>query len=412
MGDEVRSMRSLVALICLGFLGAGCAATQTELPGTGDKLYEAVSTHGSQLVSVIDSHSHTTLRQLPLGVPTRDWAHIYAIVGATLVDIDPQTGATLNSMTLPGRYQLPPATSSGMPGGASPDGRWLVVEAFDQTPSGIPSATHMLLIDTTASQVMHSVNLAGYFRFDAISNDGQRLYLIQFLNGKEYYVRLYDVPAGALTDNIVVDKSDGNQAMTGVRLSGVASPDGHWLYSMYVRDNDVPFIHALSLDGPFAFCLDLPGHGYAQSEAEMHWSLAMSRDGSRLYAVNGATSILAEIDTSSQYSPQVTRTAHIATGGSARVASGGVVISSDGKTLVTAGASGILWVDTAGLTAWRIALNDWHVSSLGLSPDGRTLYAVRDTGVIAEVSMGSGDVLATFDPAAGQPLALMRVGST
>ncbi len=343
------------------------------------------------------------------GVPTRDWAHIYAIVGGSLVDIDPQTGATLSSMTLPGHYQLPPATISGMPGGGSPDGRWLVVEAFDQTFSGIPSATHMLLIDTTASQVMHRVNLAGYFRFDAISNDGQRLYLIQFLNGKEYYVRLYDVVAGALTDNIVVDKSDGNQAMTGVRLSGVASPDGHWLYSMYVRDNDVPFIHALSLDGPFAFCLDLPGSGYAKSEAEMQWSLVMNREGSRLYAVNGATGVVAEIDIWSQYSPQVIRTAHITTGGSPRVASGGAVISPDGKTLVTAGGSGIVWVDTAQLTARFRALNDWHVSSLGLSPEGRTLYAVKDSGAIAEVGMTSGDVAATFDPAAGQPMALMRV---
>jgi WD40 repeat protein len=270
----------------------------------------------------------------------------------------------------------------------------------------------MLLIDTNTSQVMHHVNLAGYFRFDAISNDGDRLYLIEYLNGKEYYVRLYDVTIGSLTDNIVVDKSDGNQAMTGVRLSGIASPDGHWLYSMYVRENAGPFIHALSLDGPFAFCLDLPGNGFAKSEAEMRWSLVMSRDGSRLFAVNGATGTLAAVDISSQYSPQVISTAHIATGGSARAATSGAVISPDGKTLVTAGASGIVWVDTAGLTTRMLALHDWHVSSLGLSPDGRTLYAVRDSGAIAEVAMTSGAVAATFDPAAGLPMALMRVAAS
>lgn len=406
----MKSIRTLVALMSLGILTTGCAATHGGLPvGAGDKLYEAVSTHSSQLVSVIDSRSHATERRLPLGVPSSDWTHLYSILGGSLVDIDPQTGTTLSSMTLPGHYQLPPATNSGMPGGISPDGRWLVLEAFDQTPGGVPSGTHMLLIDTNTSQVMHHVNLAGYFRFDAISNDGDRLYLIQYLNGKEYYVRLYDVTIASLTDNIVVDKSDGNQAMTGVRLSGIASPDGHWLYSMYVRENAGPFIHALSLDGPFAFCLDLPGNGFAKSEAEMRWSLAMSRDGSRLYAVNGSTGVLAELDISSPYSPQVTRTAHIATGGSARAASSGALISPDGKTLVTAGGSGTVWVDTAGLTTRMIALNDWHVSSLGLSPDGRTLYAVRDSGVIAEVAMTSGDILATFDPANGQPMALMRV---
>jgi hypothetical protein len=412
MGGEVKSMRTLLGLICLGVLTAGCAATHGGLPvGGGDKLYEAVSARGSQLVSVIDSRSHATERTLPLGVPARNWTHLYSIVGGSLIDIDPQTGADMGTMALPGDYELPPATINGMPGGTSPDGHWLVLEAFDQAPGGVPTSTHMLLIDTNASQVTRRVNLAGYFRFDAISNDGERLYLIQYLNGKEYYVRLYDVISGALTDNIVVDKSDGNQAMTGVRLSGVASPGGDWLYSMYVRENDAPFIHVLSLDGPFAFCLDLPGSGYSTSQAEMRWSLVMNRDGSRLYAVNGARGTVAVVDISQQYSPHVIRTANIATSGSPRAASGGAVISPDGQTLVTAGGSGIVWVDTRGLTTQMHALDGWHVTSLGLSPDGRTLYAVRDTGAIAQVAMDSGDVVATFDPADGQPMALMRVAA-
>jgi WD40 repeat protein len=259
---------------------------------------------------------------------------------------------------------------------------------------------------------MHRVNLNGYFHFDAVSNDGLRLYLIQYLNGKEYYVRLYDVSAGSLDANIVVDKSDGNQAMAGIRLSGLASPDGHWLFSMYVRENESPFIHALSLDGPFAFCLDLPGNGYATSEAEMHWSLAMNRGGSLLYAVNGATGVVAEIDISAQYNPQVKRTAKIPGGRSAKAGSNAAVLSPDGKTLVTAGATGIEWIDTASLAARMSALGDWHVWSLGLSPDGSMIYAVGDNGHIAEVAMASGGVVHTFDPAEGQPMALMRVASS
>jgi len=197
-----------------------------------------------------------------------------------------------------------------------------------------------------------------------------------------------------------------------VRLSGVASPDGHWLFSMYVREDGGPFVHALSLDGPFAFCLDLPGHGYLSDPAEKQWSLVMNRNGTRVYAVNGATGTIAEIDISNQYQPQVTRTVKIATAGSAGAGSGGSVISLDGKTLVTATGSGIVWVDTAHLTAGTRSLTDWHVSSLGLNPAGRTLYAVRDSGAIAEIAMSSGEVTAKFDPAEGQPLALMRVAAT
>ncbi|TMC52662.1 MAG: hypothetical protein E6J20_10740 [Chloroflexi bacterium] len=404
----MKRMRALGALICVGLVTAGCAATHGVLPPAGgDKLYEAVSNHSSQLVSVIDSRSQATVRRLPLGVPSRDWSHLYSISGSTLADTDPQTGETLGTMAIPGGYQLPPATISGVPGGTSTDGRWLVLEAFDQA-----SGTHMILIDTTTSHVAHRIDLAGHFRFDAISNDGNRLYLIQLLNGKEYYVRLYDVPTASLTDNIVVDKSSGEQSMTGVRLSGVASPDGHWLYSMYVREDGGPFVHALSLDGPFAFCLDLPGHGYATNPAEKQWSLVMNNTGTRVYAVNGATGTIAEIDNSNQYQPQVTRTVNIPTVRSAGSGSGGAVISPDGRTIVTATGSGIVWVDSAHLIAGMRSLNDWHVSSLGLSPDGRNLYAVRDSGAIAEIAMSSAEVTARFDPAEGQPLALMRVAAS
>ena len=413
MGSEVKSMRTAGALVCLGILIAACGTLHGGPQLTsGYKLYEAVSSHNSQLLSVIDSRSHAAERRLPLGVASRDWKHLYSIVGSSLVDTDPQTGTTLNTILLPGRYQLPPATISGVPGGTSTDGHWLVVESFDlASANSIATATHMLLIDTTASKVVHRVNLTGYFQFDAVSNDGQRLYLIEYLNGKEYYVRLYNVSAGSLDANIVVDKADGNQAMAGIRLSGVASPDGHWLFSMYVRENESPFVHALSLDGPYAFCLDLPGPGYAQGEASMHWSLAMSRDGWRLYAANGATGVLAEINTATN-GPAVIRTARIGAEKSAKAGSNGAVISPDGRTLVIAGGTGIEWVDTSSLTAQMQALNDWHIWSLGLSPDGNTLYAISESGRIAEVSMASGDVAHTFDPAEGQPMALMRVAAS
>src|SRR5256714_5847816 len=312
MGGEVKRMRVVGALICLGVLVAGCGGTQQILRQTrGDKLYEAVSTHSSQVVSVIDSRSHTADRRLPMGVPTSDWRHLYSVASTSLVDTDPQTGATLKTMPLGGAYRLPAATANGVPGGLAPNGMWLVVESTDS------SQSHMLIVNTTTSTVRRKIDLDGYFQFDAISNDGDRLYLIQHLNGREYYVRLYDVIGGRLDENIVVDKSDGNQAMVGTRLSGVAAPDGHMLFSMYVREHDGPFIHALGLDGPFAFCLDLPGSGSADSAAEMGWSLAITRDGSRLYAANPATGIVAVIDPKGNGAPAVLRTAHFAKASSA-----------------------------------------------------------------------------------------------
>jgi hypothetical protein len=399
-------MRNIVGLICVAMIIAACGANpQGPKAGSGAKLYEAVVSKNVPQIQVIDSKTHAIERRLPLGAPSSDWKHLYSIIGASLVDTSPQSGDTINTLILPGAYKMPLATNTGLPGGLSPDGHWLVVEAFDGT------ATSMLLIDIASFKIADHIGLAGRFDFDAVSDDGQRLYLIQYLNGKEYYVRLYDVPAKSLDANIVVDKSDGNQAMAGLRLSGVAAPDGSMLFSMYVRENDSPFIHALNLTGPFAFCLDLPGGGYEQGNAAMHWSLAMRHDGSRLYAVNGATGTVAELDTSSQFSPQVLRTATIGAGGSEAAGANAAVLSADGKTLVTARSSGLVWIDTSTLRPRMEALTEWRISSVGLSPDGGTLFAVNDGGQVAEISMSSGAVTGRFDPSAGTVIALMRVAS-
>ena len=379
-------MRNLIGVICLGALIAACGPSPETPKSSGDKLYEATA----QAIVVVDSSNHTVVRTLPLGAASPDWRHLYSVVGDSLVDTNPLTGVTQNTLHLGSGYGLPLATHSGLPGGLSPAGRWLVAQRHD------PTLTHLQVVDTRSFQIAHAIDLAGRFDFDAISEDGQRLYLIQYLNGKEYYVRLFDIPTNSLDENIVVDKSDGNQAMAGVRLSGIAAPDGSSLFSMYVRENESPFIHALSLMGPFAFCLDLPGGGYSS------WSLAMNPAGTRLYAVGGAGGVVAEVDATQM---QVLRTAPV------RVGADVAVVSADGKSIVAGGTSGLVWIDRASLRVQRESLTDWRIASLALSPDGQTLFAVDEKGRVAEVAMSTGAVAGTFDPGAGKPVALMRVAA-
>ena len=194
-------MKRFATLVFVTVFAGACAATQGPRSSVGDKLYEAVA---GNAVAVVDSSSRATDRRLTLGVPSADWKHLYSISGGALIDTDPLTGAVLGSMQLGAGFRLPPATASGVPGGLSPDGHWLVVESGDQR------STHMRMIDTTTLTVFRRIDLAGDFEFDAVDDTGANLYLIQRLNGREYYVRLYDVASGTLTDNIVVDKSDGN----------------------------------------------------------------------------------------------------------------------------------------------------------------------------------------------------------
>jgi len=420
MGGEVKSMRALVMAIGALVIVAGCGRVPGSQVSPGNyKLYEAASTSSSNNLSIIDSRSHAVELNMPLGTPSPDWTHLYAVNGNNLIDLDPQTGATLHTLRLPGNFQLPPATLSGVPGGLSQNGRWLVLESFDAGSNGVRSATHLLVADTSYARATRQVNLAGFFEFDAVSNDGQRIFLIEYLAGNQYHVRFYDLGAGRLDPNIIFDKSDGSSAMAGVRLAGVASHDGQWLYSVYVRQDKSAFIHALNMDVPFALCIDLPGSGYATNPDEFQWSVAMNAAGTHLYAANGAMGIVTDLQIGGG-APGQMRAAKLNDSQSGRVfgvmnveakefGGNAAAVSPDGQTLVIAGKKGLVWIDTGSLKAGARQLSDWRVWSLGMSPDGSTVYAVNDAGMIAELPMGGAHSPTTFSGAAGQPLALMRV---
>jgi DNA-binding beta-propeller fold protein YncE len=413
------SMRSLVALVCVGQLVVACGGS-TSLSTPGDKLYVATSAINSQELQVIDSRTHRVEHRLPMGVPSSDWKHLYSIVSTSIVDTNPETGATLATLQIGQSYRFPDATAGGIPGGISPNGGWLVVESFDAPGNDPPTATHFLVIDAPAMKIARRIDLPGFFNFDAISNDGKRLYLIQMIDGKSYYVRWYDLAAGRLDPAIVFDKNEGGNAMTGLRISGVASADGNWQFGMYVRERANPFIHALSLHDPIAFCLDLQGSGYAQDGAAMQWAVALSPDGSTVYAANLGTGDIARIGVSNGL-PQVLQRSHVAQalskGGliksvdAKELGGNSAVVSADGHTLIVASSSGVFWIDTEKLAIQRRALADWRIWSVGLSPDGKSVYAVSDGGKIAQLAMSTAAVVTTFDLAGGQPLALMRVAA-
>ena len=86
----------------------------------------------------------------------------------------------------------------------------------------------------------------------------------------------------------------------------------------------------------------------------------------------------------------------------------GAVLSHDGATLVTTGATGLIWIDTATLRISSQQLKAWTVWSLVESPDGTRVYALRDNGAIAELAMSDGQMGATFNPSVGSPIGLLR----
>jgi hypothetical protein len=129
--------------------------------------------------------------------------------------------------------------------------------------------------------------------------------------------------------------------------------------------------------------------------------------------------LVTQIDNLDGNNPSIVRTGKIASTGSTantlvqdvaakEMGPHGAVLSRDGGTLVTAGATGLLWIDTGTLRIRSRELTKWTVWSLAGSPDGTRIYAVNDAGAIADLAM-DGRLAATFDPAEGPPMGLLRV---
>jgi len=414
-------MRVLLLAVCSVVLVAACGrAPGGPITGSDYKLY--VATSGRDQIAVIDSQSHVIERWMQLGTPSSDWKHLYSVTSNTLSDVDPATGTLVHSMKLPGYYHLPQVTLSGMPGGLSQNGHWIVAEAFDTAPNATPTTSHFVLVNTGFNVTPTRIDLRGYFEFDAISNDGGRLYLIEYGSGGIYRVRLYNVGSQQLDPQVVVDKTNPTESMSGVKLSGIPSHDGQTLYSLYARPSDKPFIHALDMNSPFAQCIDLPGSGYQSDYNALHWSIAMTADGTRLYAANATLGIVTEVVVSGTVPTGVSRSVKVDTGKSAsnflaqdvqakEFGANAAVISSDGRTLVTAGSAGIVFIDRQALRVTARVPTDRMPWSLALSPDGKVLFVMSDTGTITDMSMDTRKAGATFDPSAGNAIELMRVAA-
>ena len=123
----MNNMRGLLCVVAAALVVAGCGRAEAPpVAGGSYKLYEAASTRNSQLVAVIDTRSHSVDRTLPWGLLAG--RHLYSVSTTALSDIDPMTGSTSRKLQLPGRFQLPNGAVSGVPGGLSQNGQWLVLE--------------------------------------------------------------------------------------------------------------------------------------------------------------------------------------------------------------------------------------------------------------------------------------------
>ncbi|HXF98607.1 MAG TPA: hypothetical protein VNJ46_08355 [Gaiellaceae bacterium] len=191
----------------------------------------------------------------------------------------------LRARMLPGLYGIPLVAYDGTAGGLSGDGRRLTV-ASDGPPPGAAGSTRFLVLDAETLIPRSRVELSGSWSYDASSPDGKTLFLVEHLSvgaNPRYRVRVFDLRSGRLRPGAVVDRIEREAVMGGQPVTRAASGDGRWAYTLYAREGDSPFVHALDTARAEAYCIDLP----LRLARDAQWRLRLALAGATLAVRDG-----------------------------------------------------------------------------------------------------------------------------
>jgi len=235
--SQLASVIALLFLVACVAAGAGGANGSAYSPGL-DHGWEGVRAPSGDL------------RYVTLGTPKSTIVAAVAVHG----------GRVMRSRALRGYYGVPLVAYDGSTGGLSGDGRTLVVASYGPLP-GDPGTTRFLALRARTLRPQRLVELRGSWSFDALSPDGSRLYLVEHVAAgpnPRYRVRAYDLTAGRLLPNAVIDRAVSKAIMGGQPVTRATTPDGRWAYTLYSRTKGEPFVHALDTARRQALCIDLP----------------------------------------------------------------------------------------------------------------------------------------------------------
>jgi DNA-binding beta-propeller fold protein YncE len=214
--------------------------------------------------------------------------------GTVVQRLEAESNRVIDSTTVADRLTVPAVALDGTASGLSADGSTLVL--IEPRRSFPQRETHLAVLDAERLSLERRITLDGDFSFDAISPDGSRLYLIEYLsqrNPTNYAVRAYDVGGGRLLPDPIVDPDEPAEEMGGYPWARAVSPDGRWAYTLY-DGREHPFVHALDTREGRAACIDLHGLEGALWRA----SLDVGPNGDRLTVLHRGQPTL-RIDTAS-----------------------------------------------------------------------------------------------------------------
>lgn len=175
----------------------------------------------------------------------------------------------------------------------SRDGKTLVLATY----AGAARETSFAVLGTAPLRLRRTVTLRGNWSFDALSPDASTLYAIQYLGTGQnvpYNVRAVSLVTGKPIGGPIVDKREPDEKMSGSPVARATRKDGSWAYTLYAKPDGKAFVHALSLTGRNALCVDLPWRGVQRTIQQVR--LELSADGRALFVTRGGGR-LARVDT-------------------------------------------------------------------------------------------------------------------
>ena len=269
------------------------------------------------------------------------------------------SGRVAARAVLPARYGL--AAVSG-------DGRRAVL-VDTRSPRG---RTRFAIVGTWRWTVFRTLELRGSYGVEAVSPDRRRLFLIRYGNGG-YNLRLYDLRTGRLSFTPLVEGAAGFEKMIGAAWTSVATRDGNWLLTLYIKPGGGGFIHALDLRRAFGHCLDLPG-GFVDAGTIRTASLALSPDERRLYVAGPRAGRLLVIDIAG---PRIVRGVQFRPADGRMRDIAGAATVSPREDAVAFAVDGRVWRYRLATDAVEAPVNVGRVSALAFTADGRRLVVIR-----------------------------------
>jgi hypothetical protein len=363
-----------------------------------------VGRSGQDGLEVIVASTQERIGELPLGVPDERWATMVAATsnnGTTdVLELEGESEPPGRSQSIDGAWRLPTIGAEPLPVGVSADGQTIVLVEASPDTSG--KTSRFAILKRTFDSKPRFVELKGAFEYDAISPDGSILYVVEHLAGPpegHYQVRAVDVATGALRDGVIVDKLNTDEAMAGYPIAQLRGPNG-FVFTLY-RAADHEFIHALSTIDGWALCIDLPAGSSRADAAALDWGLTSSSGAHSIFAVNATLGLAVEVDSddlsvrhTARFDAPTAATISLAKFGHEKSGAVGrrVVVSADGSMIYAAGSNGIVRIAATDLAMSGSLIPGTAVDALGLTPDGRTLYAlVHEGGRIVELDAASGE---------------------